>query len=74
MKCGNVPKPASGFDPKKRPVEISRSQTNLTKAARFVIRNLGHGQLRLAGTISNAVRRYGVNQHDLWLRIQLTDH
>jgi hypothetical protein len=50
----------------------SRKQTNLMKAARFVIRSLGHGEAQMMGTISNAVRRYRVKQHDLWLRIQST--
>jgi hypothetical protein len=55
---------------------VSRRQTNLKKAARFVIRSLGHGQSQMAmvGTISDAVRRYRVKQHDLWVRIQSTGH
>jgi hypothetical protein len=72
MKCGNVAKAASSFDIKKGHANISRSQINLTRAARFVRRSLGQDQHRLAGTISNAVRRYRVKQHDLWLLIQLT--
>ena len=53
-------------------MKTSRKQTNLTKASRFVIRTLGHDQTRLMGTVSNAVRRYGVKPHELWLRIQST--
>ena len=52
----------------------NRNQAELMKAARFVIRSFGHGQLQLAETISSAVRRYRVNQHDLWARIQTTAH
>jgi hypothetical protein len=52
----------------------SRKQTSLMKAARFVIRSLGHGEPQMVETISNAVRRYRVKQHDLWIRIQSTGH
>jgi len=45
---------------------------SLMKAARFVIRSLGHGETHMMGTISNAVRRYRVKQHDLWIHIQST--
>ena len=50
----------------------SRKQTSLTKAARFVLHRLAHGQSYMAGTISDAVLRYHVKQHDLWMRIQST--
>jgi len=43
------------------------------KAVRFVIRSLGHGQPHIVGTIANAVRRYRVKRHDLWMRIQSTN-
>jgi len=49
-----------------------RKQTNLNKAARFVLRGLGRDQPHVTGTISTAAHRYRVNQHDLWRRIQLT--
>jgi hypothetical protein len=52
----------------------ARKQTNLTKADRFVLRSLGHGQFPLAETFSNAIRRYQVKPHDLWRHIQTTDH
>jgi hypothetical protein len=52
----------------------SRKQTNLTKAARFVCRSLDQGQPHIAGTISTAVRRYQVSQHDLWMRLQSRRH
>jgi hypothetical protein len=59
---------------------VHRKQTNLTKAARFVIRSLvvirslGNGQPQMVGIISDAVRRYRVKQHDLWRRIQSASH
>jgi hypothetical protein len=55
-------------------MQTSRKQSNLTKAVRFVIRSLSHGQPQVAGTISNAVRRYRVKQHDLWVGIQSSGH
>jgi hypothetical protein len=47
-------------------MKTSRKQTQLTKAARFVIRSLGNGQPNVVSTIFRAVRRYRVKQHDLW--------
>jgi hypothetical protein len=71
MNCGNVLESTPGPEAKSGPIKISRRQTNLTKAARFVIRTLSHDQLPIAGTIANAVRRYKVSRHDLWMHIQL---
>jgi hypothetical protein len=53
-------------------MKTSRKQTQLTKAARFVIRSLSNGQPHVVSTISRAVRRYRVKQHDLWVRVQAT--
>jgi hypothetical protein len=53
-------------------MKTSRKQTQLTKAARFVIRSLGKGQPHVVSTIFRAVRRYRVKQHDLWVRVQTT--
>ena len=50
----------------------SHRQTKLTKAARFVIRRLNQGHDRAAGAICQAVHRYRVKPHDLWLHLQLT--
>jgi len=52
-------------------MKTSRKQTQLTKAARFVIRSLSNGQSQVMSTISRAVRRYRVKQHDLWVRVQV---
>jgi len=53
-------------------MKTSRKQTQLTKAARFVIRSLSNGRPHVVSTISRAVRRYRVKQHDLWVRVQAT--
>jgi hypothetical protein len=55
-------------------MKTSRKQTSLTKAARFVIRSVGHGQTHVVGAVSQAVRRYRVSMHELWQRIQSTDN
>ena len=51
-------------------MKASRKQTKLNKASRCVIRRIEQGHAHLVGTISQAARRFGVKQHDLWLRIQ----
>jgi len=55
-------------------MKTSHKQTMLTKAARFVTRNVGHGQTHVVGAVWQAVRRYRVNMHELWQRIQSTDN